>query len=100
MTASSSVILYATFTAVAGRAAAVATLLRDYAVSVREEPGNVLFEATCRIDEPEAFFVYEEYVDEEAFQAHLNAPYGVPFNAALAPLIVEPQSVLTHLRRV
>lgn len=98
--ADASVILYATFTASPGNAAAVAALLRDYAASVRKEPGNVLFEASCKLDKPESFFVYEEYADEAAFQAHLNAPYGAPFNAALAPLIVEPQSRLTFLRRL
>lgn len=100
MTAGTSVILYATFTASAGNAAVVAALLSDYAAAVRKEPGNVLFEASCKADEPESFFVYEEYADEAAFQAHLNAPYGEPFNAALAPIIVEPQSQLTFLRRV
>jgi len=100
LTAHTSVILYATFTASAGNALAVAALLSDYAATVRKEPGNVLFEASCKADQPESFFVYEEYADEAAFQAHLNAPYGPSFNAALAPLIVEPQSLLTFLRRV
>lgn len=99
MTDATPVILYATFTATAGNAAHVAALLRDYAANVRGEPGNVLFEATCKRDQPEAFLVYEEYADDAAFQAHLNAPYGALFNAALAPLIVEPQSRLTFLRR-
>lgn len=100
MTAGTSVILYATFTASAGNVAAVTALLSAYTAAVRKEPGNVLFEALCKADEPESFFVYEEYADEAAFQAHLNASYGAPFNAALAPLIVEPQSRLTFLRRV
>lgn len=99
-TAGSSVILHATFTASAGNAAAIAALLSDYAATVRKEPGNVLFEASCKADQPESFFVYEEYADEAAFQAHLNAPYGAPFNAAITPLILEPQSLLTFLRRV
>jgi quinol monooxygenase YgiN len=94
------VILYATFTATPGNAAKVAEMLRDYAANVRNEPGNVVFEATCKADEPSAFFVYEEYVDEAAFQAHLSAPYGGPFNQSLAPLITEPSSHLTFLRRL
>lgn len=98
--AGSAVILYATFTALPGNAATIAALLGEYAELVRKEPGNVLFEASCRVDESDSFFVYEEYVDETAFKAHLSAPYGVPFNAAIAPLIVEPQSLLTFLRRV
>jgi quinol monooxygenase YgiN len=95
-----SVILYATFTASAGNASAVALLLSDYSARVRKEPGNVLFEASSKADEPESFFVYEEYADEAAFQAHLNAPYGIPFNDRLSSLIVEPRSRLTFLRRV
>jgi len=95
-----SVILYATFTARTGHAPAVAALLADYAAKVRAEAGNVLFEASSRVDAPEAFFVYEEYVDEAAFQAHLGAPYGAVFNAALKPLIVEPESQLVFLKRV
>jgi len=97
---SNHVILYATFTARAGHAETVAALLADYAQTVRTEPGNVLFEPSCHADTPEAFFVYEEYVDEAAFQAHLAAPYGARFNAALAPLIVEPQSQLVFLKRI
>jgi len=91
------VVLYATFTARAGNAQEVARLLADYATLVRAEHGNVLFEASSLADTPEAFFVYEEYVNQTAFQAHLDAPYGATFNAALAPLIVEPQSHLVFL---
>lgn len=100
MTVTDPVILYATFTATQGNAAQVATLLSDYACEVRKEPGNLRFEALHRAELPESFFVFEEYADETAFQAHLNAPYGALFNAALTALIVEPHSVLTLLRRL
>jgi len=92
------VILYARFTARAGQAQAVAALLSDYAATVREEPGNILFEISCHADTPEAFFVYEEYTDQATFQAHLGAPYGAVFNAALTPLIVERQPQLVFLK--
>lgn len=93
-------ILHATFTARPGDAERVAALLREFAEVVRAEPGNVVFDATRLVDEPDRFFVYEEYRDEAAFQAHLAAPAGGPFNAALQQLIVEPSSQLTFLRRV
>lgn len=93
-------ILHATFTARPGETERVAALLRDFAEVVRAEPGNVVFDATRLVDEPDRFFVYEEYRDEAAFQAHLAAPAGGPFNAALQQLIVEPSSQLTFLRRV
>ena len=93
------VILYATFTASQGNAEAIGVLLGEYAKKVRSEAGNVMFEVSCRVDQPESFFVYEVFVDQAAFQHHLDAPYGPPFNAAIAPMILEPQSVLTSLKR-
>lgn len=88
-------IVIATFTAVPGAADEIARMLGDYAASVRAEPGNLVFHAGRRTDDPDAFVVYELYADEAAFQAHLAAPYGPPFNEALAPLIREPRSVLS-----
>lgn len=93
-------ILHATFTARPGQAERVAALLHDFAEVVRAEEGNVVFDATRLVDDPDRFFVYEVYRDEAAFRAHIAAPAGVPFNAALQELIVEPASVLTFLRRI
>ncbi|MFB4353987.1 putative quinol monooxygenase [Microbacterium sp. LS_15] len=93
-------ILHATFTARPGEGDRVATLLAEFAEHVRAEEGNVVFDATRLVDDPDRFFVYEVYRDEAAFQAHLSSPAGVPFNAALQDLIVEPSSQLTFLRRI
>ena len=41
--------------------------------------------------------ICEVYRDEDAFQAHFEAPYGGPFNTVLAALIEEDASVLTFL---
>lgn len=94
------VILHATFTARAGEERRVARLISQYARVVQQEPGNLMFEVNLVRDTPERFFVYEAYLDEEAFREHLNAPAGQAFNAELTPLIVEPASELTFLRRV
>lgn len=93
-------ILHAMFTARPGQGDAVADLLRDFAEVVRAEIGNELFEATRLVDDPDRFFVFEIYRDEQAFQQHLASPAGAPFNAALQELIVEPASILTFLRRI
>lgn len=93
-------ILHATFTARPGAGDQVAALLRDFAEGVRAEEGNVVFDATRLVDDSDRFFVYEIYRDDAAFQAHLASPAGVPFNAALQELIVEPSSQLTFLRRI
>lgn len=67
---------------------------------MRAEEGNLVFDATRLVDDPDRFFVYEVYRDEAAFQAHISAPAGVPFNATLQELIVEPSSQLTFLHRL
>jgi quinol monooxygenase YgiN len=89
--------LLAEFTAREGARDEVARLLREYALKVREEEGNLAFDVYTKASHPRAFWIFEVYRDEDAFQAHLKAPYGGPFNTALAPLIEEDASVLTFL---
>ena len=79
-------ILYATFTATEGNEAEVSALIAGLQEKVRQEPGNLIFQATTREGEPREFVVYEEYVDEAAFQAHVTADYGAVFVRTLAPL--------------
>jgi len=91
------VVLYAEFTAHPAAADEVDALIQKYAESVRAEPGNETFEVYRRAEDPDRFVVFERYRDREAFDAHLGAEAGRAFNAALAPKIVEPQSVLSFL---
>ena len=60
----------------------------------------MLFEVYTKADDPRSYWIYEVYRDEGAFQAHLAAPYGAPFNAELRDLIEEDGSVLTFLTPV
>ncbi|SEP98005.1 Quinol monooxygenase YgiN [Streptomyces sp. yr375] len=89
--------LLAEFTAREGTQDEVARLIGDYALKVRAEEGNIAFDVYTKSADPRAFWIFEVYQDEDAFQAHLEAPYGGPFNAALVPLIEEDASVLTFL---
>ncbi|MFJ3619428.1 putative quinol monooxygenase [Streptomyces iakyrus] len=89
--------LLAEFTAREGAEDEVARLIQGYALKVRQEEGNLTFDVYTKAAAPRAYWIFEVYRDEDAFQAHLNAPYGGPFNAALTPLIEEEASVLTFL---
>ncbi|MFE2537994.1 putative quinol monooxygenase [Streptomyces sp. NPDC059371] len=89
--------LLAEFTAREGAQDEVTRLISDYALKVREEEGNIAFDVYTKAAHPRAYQIFEVYRDEDAFQAHLNAPYGGPFNAALIPLIEEDASGLTFL---
>ncbi|WP_037681725.1 putative quinol monooxygenase [Streptomyces griseus] len=89
--------LLAEFTAREGAEDEVARLILEYARKVREEEGNLAFDVYTKAAAPRAFWIFEVYRDDDAFQAHIKAPYGAPFNAALSPLIEEDASVLTFL---
>ena len=90
--------LYAEFTATSELAASrVEELLAALAIAVRAEPGNVAFDAYRKRENPIAFFVYEIYRDEEAFQLHLRQEHGRAFNAELLHLVQGGASQLTWL---
>jgi quinol monooxygenase YgiN len=94
------VILYAEFTAKPGTESRVQMLISDLAEKVRREPGNSEFTVYRERDNPRKFFVFEEYLDEASFEAHIRAEYGVIFNQQLSSLIDESASELTPLTRV
>ena len=93
------VILYAEFTAKPGSESQVQTLISDLAQKVRLEPGNTEFTVYRERDKPRKFFVFEEYLDEAGFEAHIGAEYGAVFNRQLSSLIEEGASQLTFLTR-
>jgi quinol monooxygenase YgiN len=91
------VVLYAEITAKRERADRVESLLREYAETVRAEPGNVVFDVYRRSEAAERFFVFETYRDRAAFEQHLAAPAGRRFNEKLGELIEGSGSQLSFL---
>ena len=94
-----SVILYAEFTAKPGFESQVQKLISELAEKVRQERGNHEFTVYRERDNPRKFFVFEEYLDEASFEAHIRAEYGAIFNRHLSSLIEEGASQLTFLTR-
>jgi quinol monooxygenase YgiN len=92
-------ILYAEFTAKPGSEAEVEKLISGLAEQVRREPGNTEFTVYRERDNPRKFFVFEQYLDEASFDAHISAEYGLVFNHQLSILIEEGESQLTWLTR-
>ena len=89
--------LFAEFTALPGHEDRVAELMAGLTEKVRREPGNVAFLPFTREEHPRRWFVFEQYRDEAAFEAHITADYGAEFNAQLVHHIVEDGSELTWL---
>jgi quinol monooxygenase YgiN len=92
-------ILYAEFTAKPGSEAEVARLISGLAEDVRRELGNTEFTVYRERDNPRKFLVFEQYLDEPSFEAHISAEYGLIFNQRLSSLIEERESQLTWLTR-
>ena len=92
-------ILYAEFTAKPGSESEVGRLIAGLAEDVRREPGNTEFTVYRERDNPRKFFVFEQYIDEASFEAHISAEYGLIFNRQLSSLIDEGESQLTWLTR-
>jgi quinol monooxygenase YgiN len=92
-------ILYAEFTAKPGSESQVETLISGLGEQVRREPGNTEFTVYRERNNPRRFFVFEQYLDEASFDAHISAEYGLIFNQRLGGLIEEGESQLTWLTR-
>ena len=45
----------------------------------RTEPGNILYMAHRSNSDPRHFFLYEQYADENAFQAHRTSDYFIKY---------------------
>jgi quinol monooxygenase YgiN len=55
----------------------------------RDEPGSLAFVTHQSPEDPNMFFVYESYVDEQAYEAHLASPAFKRVEEELFPLVVE-----------
>ncbi len=54
----------------------------------RTEPGNLLYLVHRSTSDPRHFFLYEQYTDQAAFQAHRTADYFVQYiTNGLMPII-------------
>ena len=65
----------ATYTARPGEEAAVEAALVEMTALTRQEPACLFYEAHRSLEEPNVFFLYEQYEDEAGFQAHVAADH-------------------------
>ena len=90
--------LYAEFTVTPGNETRVAEMMRELTALVRQEPGNLVLDPYTEEANPNRYFVFEVYSDDDAFKTHISADYGASFNAELKNLIEGDASELTWLR--
>ena len=63
------------WTAKPGLGDRIAEIQREFAPLARAEPGCRCFLVSRSLDEPDVFFLYEEYDDEAAFNSHIQTEH-------------------------
>ncbi|PZE27872.1 MULTISPECIES: putative quinol monooxygenase [unclassified Curtobacterium] len=68
-------IVSATWIAIEGHEGTVAESLQSLVEATHAEPGNLVYEVYVDDAEPRVFRIFEKYVDDDAFQAHIDSPH-------------------------
>jgi quinol monooxygenase YgiN len=58
-----------------GQESEVADLFRKLEAASRKEPGCLMYVVHRHVADPRRFFIYEQYKDDAAVDAHRNAPH-------------------------
>jgi quinol monooxygenase YgiN len=73
-----------------GRGDEVAEVLVRHAATTRTEPGCLRFDACRSLDDPDRFVLYEQYTDDEAFEAHHTSEhFRANIDGVIAGLLAE-----------
>ena len=58
-----------------GKAEIVAQVIETMTPLSRQEPGCLYYQAQRSLDDPNLFFLYEQYTDRAAYEAHMATPH-------------------------
>jgi quinol monooxygenase YgiN len=50
-------------------------IVRELIEPSRAEPGNLLYEPSRSTEDPQLFYLYEQYEDEAGYQAHMDSEH-------------------------
>lgn len=73
------VVLAVTWMAKQGRESDAAAVLSKLTEESRKEPGCIAYQVHRHKTEPRRFFIYEQYKDDAALEAHRAAPHFMQF---------------------
>jgi quinol monooxygenase YgiN len=68
-------VVCAKWTAKEGQEGRLAEICEEMTEPSRAEPGNVYYQANRSAENPRLFFLYEQYVDEGGYQAHMASEH-------------------------
>lgn len=73
------VVLAVTWMAKTGREVEVAAILARLTEESRKEPGCVTYQVHRHKTDPRRFFIYEQYKDDAALEAHRGSPHFLQY---------------------
>ena len=73
------VVLAVTWMAKVGHETEVTTLFEKLTEQSRKEPGCSMYQVHRHKTDPRRFFIYEQYKDDAALEAHRTAPHFLQF---------------------
>ena len=85
----SMVVLAVMWMAKTGREAEVAALFAKLSEESRKEPGCAMYQVHRHRTEPRRFFVYEQYTDDAALEAHRTAAHFLQYAKKDLPKIAD-----------
>ena len=83
------VVLAVTWVAKTGREADVAALFAKLTEESRKEPGCVMYVVHRHRTEPRRFFIYEQYKDDAALEAHRASAHFLQFAKKELPKVAD-----------
>ena len=83
------VVLAVTWIAKAGREAETTALFSKLTHASRQEAGCVTYQVHRHRTEPRRFFIYEQYQDDAALEAHRNAPHFLQYAKKDLPKVAD-----------
>lgn len=83
------VVLAVTWVAKTGRETEVSELFSKLTAQSRNEPGCVMYQVHRHRTEPRRFFIYEQYKDDTALEAHRSAAHFLQYAKKELPKIAD-----------
>lgn len=83
------IVLAVTWQAKPGHEKEAATILEKLSAEARREPGCLMFQVHRHKEKPGLFFIYEQYKDDAALDAHRKTPHFLDYARKQLPLVAD-----------
>lgn len=89
-------VVAATWKAKPGEEERIREVIRLMTPLSRKEPGNLYYQAQVSSRDPAKFFLYEQYIDAQAYEDHKASTYFQTYVAGYAIRYLESREVETY----